>query len=81
LILMGAMATVGHFMLILAYQRAQAATLTPFLYAQIAFSMLGGWLVFQHVPDRWSALGMAMIAICGAAGAWLTVRERAVAPA
>ena len=81
LILMGAMATVGHFMLILAYQRAAAATLTPFLYAQIAFSMLGGWLVFQHVPDYWSALGIAMIAICGAAGAWLAVRERPVAPA
>ena len=76
--LMGGMATVGHFMLILAYQRAPAATLTPFLYAQIAFSMLGGWLVFRHVPDQWSLAGMVMIAVCGAGGAWLTVRERRV---
>lgn len=73
---MGVMATVGHFMLILAYQRAPASTLTPYLYSQIAFAMLGGWLVFSHVPDGWSVLGMAMIAACGAAGAWLTVRER-----
>lgn len=72
---MGLMATVGHFMLILAYQRAPAGTLTPYLYAQIAFAMLGGWLVFSHVPDGWSLVGMAMIAVCGAAGAWLTVRE------
>ena len=74
--LMGVMATVGHFMLILAYQRAPAATLTPYLYSQIAFAMLGGWIVFRHVPDAWSAAGMVVIAVCGAAGAWLTVRER-----
>ena len=38
--------------------------------------MVGGWLVFAHVPDETSLVGMAMIAVCGAAGAWLTVRER-----
>jgi drug/metabolite transporter (DMT)-like permease len=76
---MGLMATVGHFLLILAYQRAPASTLTPYLYAQIAFAMLGGWLVFAHVPDGWSVTGISMIAVCGAAGAWLTVRESRVA--
>jgi drug/metabolite transporter (DMT)-like permease len=75
---MGAMAAIGHFMLILAYQRAPAATLTPYLYAQIAFAMLGGLLVFSHVPDGWSLAGMAAIAVCGAGGAWLTVRESRV---
>jgi drug/metabolite transporter (DMT)-like permease len=79
LIFMGLMGTVGHFIMILAYARAPASTLTPFLYAQIAFAMLGGWLVFSHVPDQWSVLGMVMIAVCGAAGAWLTVRESRVA--
>src|SRR5215213_2915466 len=78
LCLMGVMGTVGHFSLILAYQRAPASTLTPYLYAQIAFAMLGGWLVFSHVPDTTSLFGMALIAVCGAAGAWLTVRERRV---
>ncbi len=72
---MGVMATIGHFMLILAYQRAPAATLTPFIYSQIGFAMLGGWLVFSHMPDGWSMIGIVMIAVCGAAGAWLTVRE------
>lgn len=78
LCLMGFMGTVGHFILILAYQRAPASTLTPYLYAQIAFAMLGGWLIFSQVPDRLSLIGIAMIAVCGAAGAWLTVRERRV---
>jgi drug/metabolite transporter (DMT)-like permease len=78
LCLMGFMGTVGHFILILAYQRAPASTLTPYLYAQIAFAMLGGWLIFSQVPDRLSLIGISMIAVCGAAGAWLTVRERRV---
>jgi drug/metabolite transporter (DMT)-like permease len=78
LVFMGLMGTVGHFLLILAYGRAPAATLTPFLYAQIGFAMLGGWIVFSHVPDGWSMLGILLIAVCGAAGAWLTVRESRV---
>lgn len=78
LCLMGLMGTIGHFMLILAYQRAPASTLTPYLYAQIAFATLCGWVMFSQVPDAVSLIGMGMIAACGAAGAWLTVRERRV---
>ena len=75
---MGVMATVGHFILILAYQRAPAATLTPYLYSQILFSMFAGFLVFDHLPDGWSVVGMVLIAICGGIGGWLTVRESRV---
>lgn len=78
LTLMGLMGTIGHFLLILAYHRSPAAALTPLLYAQIAFAMLCGWLVFSHVPDGWSLLGMGMIAFCGAASAWLAVMESRV---
>ncbi|ABM38573.1 DMT family transporter [Polaromonas naphthalenivorans] len=78
LALMGLMGTVGHFMMILAYARAPVSTLTPFLYAQIGFAMLGGWLAFSHVPDDLSLLGMCMIAVCGATGAWLAVCESRV---
>lgn len=81
LAIMGLTATVGHFMLIMAYFRAPAATLTPYLYTQIGFAMLGGLLVFSHVPDHLSLAGIVMIAVCGAAGAWLTVRERRSAAA
>ena len=76
LCLMGFMGTVGHLFLILAYQRAPASTLTPYLYGQIGFAMLTGWVMFSQVPDLASLVGMALIAVCGAAGAWLTVRER-----
>ncbi|MDB5886068.1 MAG: protein of unknown function transrane [Polaromonas sp.] len=76
--LMGVMATVGHFMMILAYARTPVSTLTPFLYAQIGFAMLGGWLAFSHVPDEMSMIGMALIGACGTTGAWLAVREHRI---
>lgn len=78
LCLMGFMGTVGHFIFILAFARAPASTLTPYFYAQIGFAMLGGWLVFSRVPDFISLVGIGLIAVCGAAGAWLTVKERRV---
>ena len=75
LFLMGLMGTIGHFFLILAYGRAPAATLTPYMYTQIGFGVLGGWLVFNHLPDQWTFVGIGLVALCGALGAWLTVRE------
>ncbi len=76
LALVGVMGTVGHFMLILAYKHASPSTLTPYLYGQVVFAVLGGWLVFSQVPDRWSLLGIGLITLCGALGTWLTVREQ-----
>lgn len=78
LMLMGLMGTLGHFFLLMAYGRAPAATLTPYMYAQIGFAVIGGWLVFGHVPDQWTLTGMGMVALCGALGAWLTLRESRV---
>lgn len=76
LCLIGLMGTVGHFLLILAYKRAQASTLTPYLYGQIAFAMFCGWVVFGHVPGRLELIGIAMIVLCGATASWLTARDR-----
>jgi drug/metabolite transporter (DMT)-like permease len=75
LLLMGFMGTVGHFLLIHAYRRASASTLTPLMYVQIGFAMFGGWLAFDHLPDHTAMLGMGLIAICGAFNGWLAFRE------
>lgn len=74
--LIGLMGTVGHFLLILAFARAPASTLTPFSYTQIGFAMLGGWLVFGHVPGSWELSGIALIVLCGASASWITAREK-----
>ena len=71
----GLLATVGHLFLILALGKARTATLMPFLYTQIAFATLIGWAAFDHVPDRWAWVGMAVIAGCGATSAGLNMRR------
>jgi drug/metabolite transporter (DMT)-like permease len=75
LCLVGLMGTVGHFLLILAFARAPASTLTPFLYSQIAFAMVCGWLVFDHVPGVLELTGIALIVVCGLSASVLTARE------
>jgi drug/metabolite transporter (DMT)-like permease len=79
LLLLGVFSTLGHFLLILAYGRAGPATLTPYLYTQIGFATLAGWLVFSHRPDGWSITGIGIIAVCGVLGTWLTEREHRLA--
>ena len=74
-LLIGFLGTFGHLLLIQAYQRASAPVLTPYLYAQIAFATLLGWLVFDHVPDGLAWLGIAVIAASGIGNAVLSAHE------
>lgn len=74
--LIGFMGTLGHYLLIIAFSRATASTVTPVLYSNIAFATFGGWLVFSHVPDQIAVLGMLLIAVCGLGAGWLSTRER-----
>ncbi|MEO8120806.1 MAG: DMT family transporter [Rhodoferax sp.] len=73
--LVGFLGTFEHLMLIRAYMRASAPVLTPFLYSQIAFATLGGWLAFRHIPDALAWLGIAVIAVSGVGNALLTAHE------
>jgi drug/metabolite transporter (DMT)-like permease len=42
---------------------------------QIAFATLLGWLAFDHVPDAWAWLGIAVIAASGVGNALLSAHE------
>lgn len=74
-IAIGAAGTFGHWLLILAFRNAPASTLTPYLYTQIAFATLGGWVVFRHVPDGLAWVGVGIIVGCGVASALLSAQE------
>ena len=78
LLTVAALGTTGHLLLIMAFGKAPAATLMPFQYVQIAVAALAGWVLFNAAPDAWGWLGMAVIAVCGAASAWLNVRDAAL---
>jgi drug/metabolite transporter (DMT)-like permease len=69
--------TAGHLLLIMGLGKAPASTLMPFQYTQLAAAALAGWVAFGVVPDGWGLVGMVVIGICGAAAAWLNVRDAA----
>ncbi|WP_342616331.1 DMT family transporter [Rhodoferax sp. GW822-FHT02A01] len=75
LALMGVAGSVGHLLMIMAFERSPAATLMPYMYMQIGFAMLGGWIMFDHIPDHMSLIGIGLIALCGTAGGLLTLHE------
>jgi len=73
---LGGLAMTGHMLLTHAYRFASAASLAPFTYGQILIATLIGALVFDHLPDAWAVLGMAVVILSGAALAW-SQRQRA----
>ena len=75
----GFLGTFGHLLLIKAFGKAPSSVLTPYLYSQIGFATLLGWLAFRHTPDAWAWSGIAVIAVCGMACVWLTTEESRLA--
>jgi drug/metabolite transporter (DMT)-like permease len=71
--LMGTFAAIGHWMLIKAHRLAPASILAPFIYSQLAWMILLGWLVFDQWPDRWTFIGGSIVI---ASGLYLLYRER-----
>lgn len=62
---MGLAGAFGHLMVAHAYRHAPASTLAPFQYVCLVWATLLGWAVFEHLPDRITFAGMALIAACG----------------
>lgn len=70
---LGILGGTGHFLFILAYSRAPASAISPFLYAQLITMVALGYLVFGDVPDLWTLIGAGVII---ASGIYLIHRER-----
>jgi len=66
----GAIGTLGHFLFILALQRAPVSAIAPFTYMQLLWSTLAGWLVFGTFPDAWALAGIVTIAGSGVVLTW-----------
>lgn len=73
----GLFGTLGHWLLVLAHARAPANVLAPFLYTQLLWSLLLGYLLFGDVPNRWTLIGSAIVV---ASGLSLLSQERARRP-
>lgn len=73
LCLMGVFGGTGHYLLAMAHRYAPASTLAPFLYQQILYMAIFGYLVFGSVPDAAVWIGAAIVI---ASGLYLFSRER-----
>ncbi|MDO9023255.1 DMT family transporter [Zwartia sp.] len=65
LLLCGVVGAVGHLLQIQSYRYAPASLLAPFIYLQITFAATLGWLIWSHLPDATTWLGIAIICASG----------------
>jgi len=71
--LMGVLGGLGHYLLALAHRYAPASVIAPFLYQQVIYMALFGYLVFGDVPSAWVWLGAAVVI---GSGLYLFSREQ-----
>jgi len=62
---LGVSGGLGHFFLTASYRFAPASLLAPVSYMQLLWAGLLGWMVFGHVPDGLTVLGMLVIMAAG----------------
>ena len=72
--LLGVLGGCGHYLLALAHRYAPASVIAPFLYQQVIYMALFGYLVFGDVPSPAVWIGAAIVS---ASGLYLFARERA----
>jgi drug/metabolite transporter (DMT)-like permease len=75
LVLIGVFGSTGHYFLIAGHKLAPASVLSPFIYTQLIWVVILGYLVFDHVPNGWTMAGAAMVI---GSGLYLLYRERQI---
>jgi len=78
MVLIGALGSVGHYLLIVGHRLAPASVLAPFIYTQLVWTTTLGFLVFGDVPHRWTIVGGLIVV---SSGLYLLNRERKVGKA
>ena len=73
----GVVAAIGLWLLTQAYRMAAAATVAPFEYTGLAWSVLWGWTFWRDWPDTQGWIGIWIIAGAGIFVLWQE-RQKAV---
>ena len=77
MIMAGALASFGHYMLIAAHRHAPASMLSSFIYSQLVWVVMLGYVVFGDVPDGYTLAGASIVI---ASGLYIFHRERIRGP-
>ena len=65
LLVMGLAGGFGHLLLIQAHRLAPASALAPFVYTQIIWMILLGFVIFGDVPGMWTLIGAGIVIVSG----------------
>ena len=76
MVMAGATAVAGHFLLSVAYRMAAARTVAPFMYTLTIWAVLSSVVLFGDIPNSLAMAGMGLVAIAGLAIIWLDGRQR-----
>ena len=63
--LIGFIAAIAHFFIILSLKYADASKLAPLGYTEIITNILLSYYIFKELPDNWTYLGLSIIVLCG----------------
>ena len=63
----------GQFLLIEAFRLGEAVVVAPFKYTNLLWGVIIGFVIWSHLPDRWTTLGAILVI---ASGLYIYVRER-----
>jgi drug/metabolite transporter (DMT)-like permease len=66
-------ATTGHYLIVKAYDHAEASLLAPLAYSEIIMATAAGWFFFGDFPDRWTFAGVGVLIACAV---YISYRER-----
>lgn len=64
LLLLAAVAVLGHFLIARAHTMAEASLLAPLVYTEMIMATLVGWWFFREVPDGWTMVGVTILIAC-----------------
>ena len=73
LFLIGFIAALGHYLIVRAYDHAEASLLAPLAYTEMVMATLLGWWFFGDFPDGWTFLGTGILIACAT---YISFRER-----
>jgi drug/metabolite transporter (DMT)-like permease len=74
LVSLAAIANLGHYFIVRAYDHAEASLLAPLAYTEMVTSTIMGWAFFGDFPDGFTFLGVAILI---ASAIYISAREAA----
>ena len=73
MILLAGIAAGGHYLIVRAYDYAEASLLAPLAYTEMIMAVALGWFFFGDFPDFWTFVGVAILI---ASAIYISYRER-----